>query len=208
MVGGCVDGVGGVGVAVGGVGPPERCSTTRRTPTHHTPPSLPPLFSLSYAIACYLLHAKDRHNGNIMISRDGHLVHIDFGFILGISPGGNLGFETAAFKLSHEMSQLIDPGGTRASPSYRAFLELCVRGFLAARGAAEPIIAAVSLMAESGLPCFGYRQPLKSLRERFCLDATDAQAAAFFRRKTEDAYDALSTGIYDTVQFLQQSIPK
>ena len=176
------------------------------TPIH--PPTPPPPNTISYAIACYLLHAKDRHNGNIMISRDGHLVHIDFGFILGISPGGNLGFETAAFKLSHEMSQLIDPGGTRASPSYRAFLELCVRGFLAARGAAEPIIAAVTLMAESGLPCFGYKQPLRSLRERFCLGATDAQAAAFFRGKTEDAYDALSTGVYDLVQYVQQNIPK
>ena len=161
-----------------------------------------------YAVACFLLQAKDRHNGNIMISRDGHLVHIDFGFILGISPGGNLGFESAAFKLSHEMTQLLDPGGKRNSPQFRGFVAACVRGFLAARGAAAPIIAAIALMSESGLPCYGYGDPVRRLRDRFHLELTDAQAAAFFRGATLDAYDKWTTGLYDGIQWLQQSIPK
>jgi phosphatidylinositol 4-kinase len=161
-----------------------------------------------YAVACYLLQAKDRHNGNILITRDGHLVHIDFGFILGISPGGNLGFESAAFKLSHEMTQLLDPGGKRTSPQFRGFVAACVRGFLAARGAAAPIIAAITLMADSGLPCYGYGAPVAKLTDRFHLELTDAQAASFFRGATLDAYDKWTTGLYDGIQWLQQSIPK
>lgn len=47
--------------------------------------------------------------------------------MLPLPPGGNLGFETAPFKLSYEMTQLLDPGGSRASPTFRRFMELTVR---------------------------------------------------------------------------------
>jgi phosphatidylinositol 4-kinase len=49
-------------------------------------------------------------------------VHIDFGFILETSPGGNLRFESAQFKLSHEMTQLIDPSGTMKSETWYRFV--------------------------------------------------------------------------------------
>lgn len=52
----------------------------------------------------------------------GHLVHIDFGFILEISPGGNMRFESADFKLSHEMTQLLDPSGAMRSDSWARFV--------------------------------------------------------------------------------------
>ena len=62
---------------------------------------------------------------------------------------------------------------------------LCVQ----ARSVAEGIIASVALLSQSGLPCYGRGQPIANLRKRFCLDMSQAQAAAYMLGKINGAYD-------------------
>ena len=99
---------------------------------------------------------QDRHNGNILCDSEGHIIHIDFGFMLSTSPG-ELGFEAAPFKLSRELVDVmrdvdgpeseaggaelesvaaagLSPSGSDKSVNTFSYFEsLCVQGFLAAR---------------------------------------------------------------------------
>lgn len=94
-----------------------------------------------YSIVTFLLQIKDRHNGNILLDRDGHLIHIDFGFMLSNTPG-NIGFEAAPFKLPPEYIEVLGgPTGT----SFLEFKRLFREGFKAARKHCDRIISEFSL---------------------------------------------------------------
>jgi len=94
-----------------------------------------------YSIVTFLLQIKDRHNGNILLDRDGHLIHIDFGFMLSNTPG-NIGFEAAPFKLPPEYIEVL--GGTNGA-SFLEFRRLFREGFEAARKHCDRIISEFSL---------------------------------------------------------------
>lgn len=79
----------------------------------------------AYSIISYVLQLKDRHNGNILIDNEGHIIHIDFGFLLSNSPG-SVGFEAAPFKLTHEYVEVL--GGV-GSPEWEDFKALCKQAF-------------------------------------------------------------------------------
>ena len=96
-----------------------------------------PTSILGYSIVTYLLQIKDRHNGNILLDRDGHLIHIDFGFILSNTPG-NIGFEAAPFKLPPEYVEVL--GGVNGA-AFSEFKALFRHGFEAARKHCDRIIS-------------------------------------------------------------------
>ena len=79
----------------------------------------------AYSVISYILQLKDRHNGNVLIDNEGHIVHIDFGFMLSNSPG-SVGFEAAPFKLTHEYVEVL---GGIGSPEWDDFKRLCKKAF-------------------------------------------------------------------------------
>ena len=82
----------------------------------------------AYSLLCYILQIKDRHNGNILIDIQGHIMHIDFGFFLSNAPGKGVNFEKAPFKLTAELVEVL--GGPRSN-TFAEYRELMKQGFMA-----------------------------------------------------------------------------
>lgn len=172
----------------------------------------------AYSVISYLLQFKDRHNGNIMVDDAGHIIHIDFGFCFDIAPGG-VRFERAPFKLTSEMVAVMSgtqhthahaSGGNSYNPTstqpYRWFESLVVKAFLASRPYSAKLSHIVSLMLDSGLPCFK-PDTLKNFRDRFVLEKSERDAAEYMRELIRKSYMSVSTKGYDQFQLLTNGIP-
>ena len=78
-----------------------------------------------------------------MIDSEGHIVHIDYGFLLSNAPGKGLKFEQAPFKLTTEFVNVL--GGEKGK-YYKIFRDLIKMGFMALQEQADKIIILVEMM--------------------------------------------------------------
>lgn len=108
-----------------------------------------------YALATYIFGIKDRHNGNIMLETStGRIVHIDFGFVLGMAPGKdkipytNFSLERAPFKLTSEMVEVM---GGLDSPNWKYFNQMLVDGILEARKYEATLVTLIEIMVSGAI---------------------------------------------------------
>ncbi|XP_028985401.1 phosphatidylinositol 4-kinase beta isoform X2 [Betta splendens] len=186
-----------------------------------------------YSLICYLLQVKDRHNGNILLDADGHIIHIDFGFILSSSPK-NLGFETSAFKLT---SEFVDVMGGPDGDMFNYYKMLMLQGLIAARKHMDRVLQIVEIMQQgnrhsharthtlthtlshtprlhlpfclcpgSQLPCFHGSSTMRALKERFHMSLTEEQLQLLIDQLVDGSMRSLTTKLYDGFQYLTNGI--
>lgn len=123
----------------------------------------------AYSIVTYLLAIKDRHNGNIMINKDGYVMHIDFGFVFGFAPGKQFSMEKAPWKLTEEFVHVM--GGVK-SELFAEYKRRCVQCFVVARKHAKQVITLIEIMQhQSNYPAFRYNaNAIRDFRSRLFME--------------------------------------
>ena len=160
-----------------------------------------------YSLVCYLLAIKDRHNGNILLDKDGCIIHIDFGFILGISPGGNLNFENAPFKITRDYINLM--GGIDSS-IFCYFKSLFLRGLFAARRNVDVIANLIEAMGLGvPMPCFNGRnikEIINAFKERCFVKYSEVEIVPLVNNLFDRSVNSWRTTQYDYFQKLTNNI--
>lgn len=162
----------------------------------------------AYSLLSYLFLFKDRHNGNLLLDTAGHVIHIDFGFVFGIAPGGSFSLEMSTpFKLTEEMLDVM--GGLR-SPLFSEFVTLFCCGFLALQSHCDTFLTLVEITSkESTFKCFEGRDTeeiVLKLREKFCQDLSKEDTVSFALDLIKQAAISYGTRQYDLYQYISQGI--
>jgi hypothetical protein len=135
--------------------------------------------SAGYLVATYVLGIGDRHNGNIMLTKEGHLFHIDFGHFLGnFKSKFGVKRERAAFVFTPEMAYVM---GGHKSKLFRSFLGLCSSAFEVLRSNANLLELLFALMVPAQMPELTVEKDIDYLRTKMGLNLKDAEADKLLR---------------------------
>lgn len=145
-----------------------------------------------FSVITFLLAVGDRHLDNLMVSREGRLFHVDFGFILGDDPKPF----PPPMKLCSEMIEAL---GGIGSQGYTEFQLRCCQCFRCLRRHSKLILDILLLMVGSGIR--GLRQDplgvIARVHEKFQLEVSEVEAEAYLLDVVAVSANALLPAVVD-----------
>ncbi|CAJ1459723.1 unnamed protein product [Effrenium voratum] len=139
-----------------------------------------------YCVITYILGIGDRHLDNLMVTKDGRLFHIDFGFILGKDPKPF----PPPMRICKEM---VEGMGGNSSPGYQSFKSKCCQAFKILRRHSKLIINLLYLMTDSGIKdiCSDPQFAILKVEQKFQALMDDEQAEEHFLNLIDESVSAL-----------------
>ncbi|CAM42384.1 putative phosphatidylinositol 3-kinase [Leishmania braziliensis MHOM/BR/75/M2904] len=157
-----------------------------------------------YCVITFVLGIGDRHLENILITQDGRLLHIDFGYVLGNDPKPF----PPPMKINREMVEVL--GGPQ-STGFTEFKLYCCSAYNTLRKHASLLLHILLLCAHTeGMPQVtgeggDPRVNLLKVQEKLRLDLTNAQATQYLQNVIADSVGSLFTNLWDVLHAAAQA---
>lgn len=157
-------------------------------------------FKLSCAafnVATWLLGIGDRHNDNVMVSKDGCFFHIDFGHFLGnFKTKMGIKREKAPFFFTPDMKQvMVEYDALMSQQSYNEFLEAEAAAYNIVRRQGSMFIVMIKMLVATGIEELTQLDDIEWLVNALQLYKTKEAAGDFIKVKTQQAVTCKMTQI-------------
>lgn len=152
-----------------------------------------------YCVITYLLGIGDRHLDNLLLTRNGNLFHIDFGYILGRDPKPL----PPPMKLSKEM---VEAMGGMNSEHYHQFRKQCYTAFLHLRRHANVMLNLFSLMTDASVPDIALEpdKAVKKVEDNLKLNLSDEEAVQHLQNLLDVSLTAVMPALVEQIHKIAQ----
>jgi phosphatidylinositol 3-kinase len=156
-----------------------------------------------YCVITFLLGIGDRHLENLLITTDGRLLHIDFGYIFGNDPKPF----PPPMKINREM---VDAFGGVQSEGYASFKKYCCSAYNIIRKHAKLILSLLLLMVDASIPQIwdgklDRRVNILKVQEKMRLELSDAEATQYIQNVIADSVGSVFTNLWDVIHVAAQA---
>ena len=156
----------------------------------------------AYSVITFVLGIGDRHFDNLLLTKDGKLFHVDFGFILGKDPKPF----PPAIRINKEM---IEGMGGLESEEYKSFLLYAVQVYNVLRKHSNFIINLFTLMVDGGIGNIESEpECIPKLYQKFRLDLEDERADEFLITMIEECVSSLFPEVIERLHTFVQKRKK
>lgn len=131
----------------------------------------------------------DRHLENLMVTKDGNMFHVDFGFILGKNPPMK-GMMVPPIRINKPM--ILGMGGVKSN-NYQAFKLKATEAFIYLRKHRHFMLDVVMMMVDAKIPDLPIEEcqsVLNKMNERFMPELSDEEARNKFNEIIEESVNA------------------